>query len=233
MTRPRCLILGGGGHARVVLDVLATTGAAVPVGILDADSHRWGSELDGVPILGGDDQLPRLAREPRVSFIVGLGATGDNRPRARLFSLGLEHGLTPLAIRHASAVCSPRATIGRGSVCCAGSIVGPGAAIGENVIVNTGAIVEHDVVIGDHAHIATGARLAGAVCVDALAHVGAGATVKQGVHIGEGAVIGAGCVVIRDVAPWTTVVGVPARELRREAEVEASTSRSRPTRMRT
>lgn len=220
--RLQCLILGGGGHARVVIDALKASGGPQPVGILDEDHRLWGTECLGVPVLGGDELLPQLAKDGASYFVVGLGSVGDNGPRRRLFELACTHDLVPLGVRHAAAVCSSWAHIGDGSVVFAGAVINAGATIGVNVIVNTGAIVEHDCVVGDHAHIATGARLASAVSVGTLAHIGAGATVRQQIAIGEGAVVGAGAVVIKDVEPWTVVMGVPARPVRRlqEAEVE-------------
>src|SRR3989338_6725237 len=210
----RCLILGGGGHAGVVIDSLRASGLAAPHGVLDANRALWGKAISGVPVLGGDDLLPRLMRQGIAHFVTGVGGIGDNSPRRRLFELGLAHGLIPLTVRHPSAVCSPSATIGRGSVFNPAAVVNAGAVIGVNVILNTGAIVEHDCVIGDHVHIATGAKLAGTVCVGAAAHIGAGATVRQCLTVGEGAIVGAGAVVVKDVEPWTVVVGVPARVLK-------------------
>ena len=98
---------------------------------------------------------------------------------------------------------------------------------GVNVIVNTGAIVEHDCVIDSHAHIATGAKLSGTVMVGKGAHIGVGASVRQGINIGEGAIVGAGAAVVKDVEPWTVVVGVPARLLRhREIDSKAASASS-------
>jgi sugar O-acyltransferase (sialic acid O-acetyltransferase NeuD family) len=209
----RCVILGGGGHARVVIDSLLEMGAGLPYGILDSDRSRWGQELYGVPFLGGDDLLPKLAQEGVEAFVVGLGGTGDNQPRRRLFEWGLSCGLEPLTVIHPSAICSRWSEIGRGDAILPGAVVNAGAKLGENVIVNSGAVVEHDCVVGDHAHIATGAQLASAVAVGPGAHIGAGATVRQCITIGGGAIVGAGAVVVRDVAAHAIVAGVPARLL--------------------
>ena len=206
----RLVILGGGGHARVLIDSLQTTDMAESAGVLDQDETLWGTELLGVPVLGGDDLLPTLVTRGATHFVVGVGAVGDNQPRRRLFELGLTHGLKPLTVCHPTAVCSPWAKIGPGSALCPMAVINPGAIVGTNVIVNTGAIVEHDCVIDDHAHLATGSRLSGTVHVGPAAHVGAGATVLQCLTIGEGAIVGAGAVVIKDVEPWTVVAGVPA-----------------------
>ena len=212
----RCLILGGGGHARVVVDCLRASGVALPHAVLDADPALWGTEVLGVPILGGDELMPQLARQGVAYFIVGLGAVGDNSPRRQLFQRGVANGLTPLRVCHPTAVCSQWARVGEGSLLCPAAVVNAGAVVGANVIVNTGAIVEHDCVVGDHAHVATGAKLASTVRIGSDAHIGAGSTVRQCLSIGEGAVVGAGAVVVKDVEPWTVVVGVPARVLQRQ-----------------
>ena len=211
--RMRCVVLGGGGHARVVIDAALASGVIDLCAVLDSDSRRWGTELFGVPVRGGDELLPELVRQGVTGFVVGVGGVGDNRPRKRLFELGLAHGLQPVTVQHPSAICSTRAKVGVGTVLLAGSVVNAGAVLGVNVILNTGAIVEHDCVIGDHVHLATGAKLASAVRVGKLAHIGIGAAVRQCLSIGEGAVVGAGAVVVNEVAPWTVVVGIPARPL--------------------
>jgi UDP-perosamine 4-acetyltransferase len=210
----RCLILGGGGHARVLIDALQAAGSASGCAILDQDRSRWGEDVLGVPILGDDSLIPGLVRDGTRAFVVGLGSVGDNAPRRRLFELALSHGLEPLSVLHPSALCSRWARIGRGSQLLPGAIVNAGASVGDNVIVNSGAIVEHDCVLGDHVHVATGARLASGVRVGDGAHIGAGAVVRQGLVIGEGSLVGAGAVVVKEVAPRLVVVGVPARTLR-------------------
>jgi sugar O-acyltransferase (sialic acid O-acetyltransferase NeuD family) len=182
-------------------------------GILDADPNRWGQSVFGVPILGGDALIAQLPGQGVTHFVVGLGSTGDNTHRQRLFELGLAHHLVPLTVRHPSAICSLWAKVGSGSQLLPGSIVNAGAELGVNVIVNSGAIVEHDCRIGSHVHVATGARLASAVRVGDRSHVGAGAVIRQCTVIAEDAVVGAGAVVVKDVATGITVVGVPARPL--------------------
>jgi sugar O-acyltransferase (sialic acid O-acetyltransferase NeuD family) len=212
-----CVILGGGGHARVLVDCLLETPALKLWGILDRDCTTWGATLFGVKVAGGDDLLPCLRTLGVTHFVVGLGSAGDNAPRERLFRQALAEGLQPLAVQHPSAQCSSRARLGSGVQVLAGVIVNAGAEIGANVLLNTGSIVEHDCRLADHVHLATGARLAGNVEVHQGAHIGAGATVRQGITIGAGALVGAGAVVVDDVDPGRVVVGVPARPQRRVA----------------
>jgi len=210
-----CVILGGGGHAKVLIDALQMSSAAIPRAVLDADPSRWGQELLGVPIWGGDDLLPELKGRGIGYFTVGLGSVGDSQPRKRLFELGLSYHLKPLSVIHPSAVFSRWVKMGEGSQILPGSVVHAGAELGVNVIINSGAVVGHDCVVGDHVHVAAVACLAGAVRVGAGAHIGMGAAVKQGLTIGEGAVVGMGAMVVKDVLPHTVVASVPARPLRK------------------
>ncbi len=211
--RPLCVILGGGGHAAVLIETLILEGGAVPWAVLDSNKTLWGQQLCGLPIRGGDEKISDLKAEGVVGFVVGLGGTGDNDPRRRLFLHAQGVGLHPVAVRHPSAICSPSAHVGEGTVLLAGSIVGAHTTVGRNVIINSGAVVEHDGHIGDHVHIASGAVLASTVTVEEGAHIGAGAVVRQSIRVGAGAIVGAGAVVIRDVGPGQTVVGVPAQPL--------------------
>ena len=211
--KQRCAILGGGGHGAVLIEAAKASRLIVPVCVLDADKTRWGKDLLGIPIVGGDELLGTLAADGVTSFVIGLGGTGDNGPRRRLYERALAAGLHPCTIRHPSAVVSPSAMLGEGTVVLAGAIVGTRAVAGVNVIVNSGAIFEHDCVIGDHVHLASGATLAGGVRVGEEAHIGAGATIREQLSIGARAVVAAGAVVIRSVRDGDKVAGVPAASL--------------------
>jgi len=208
-----CVVIGAGGHAQVVLDILRDREQPAPCVLLDRDASLWGTEVMGVPILGGDDLLPMLAQNGARDFAVGVASAGVPRLRAQLYEMALAAGLHPIDVIHPRAVRSKWTDAGRGLQMFPGSVVNAGAILGENVTLNTGAIVEHGCRIGDHAHIATGARLAGNVKVGRSAFIGAGAVVRHEIAIGAEAVVGAGAVVIRDVAAGDVVVGNPARVL--------------------
>lgn len=214
---PSCVILGGGGHAAVLVDALLACGGVRIHGIVDPDPALAGKNVLGVAVLGGDGLLAGLLGEGVRHFVVGVGAVARNDRREALFRLALESGLSPLTVRHPAAVVSSFAAIGEGAQLLAGSVVNARAGLGRGVLVNSRAVVEHDCLVGDHAHVATGACLCGGVLVGALAHIGAGATVLQNRRVGTGAVVGAGAVVVRDVPPGAVVAGVPARGLRRGA----------------
>lgn len=210
MKKLGCVVLGGGGHARVLLESLRLSGVR---SLAVIDPGLRGRTIDGVPVLGGDELLAELGKT-HTRFMVGLGAVSDNRPRLRLYERASSAGLIPIAVAHPAAIVSKDAALVPGAMVFPGAVVNSGATVGANAIVNTGAIVEHGCCIGDHAHVASGAILCGDVRVERLAHVGAAAVVRQGLTIGENAVVGAGAVVVRDVLERAVVVGVPAVPLR-------------------
>lgn len=207
MTLP-VIVIGAGGHAKVVLDTLLASGRQV-IGLTEADPAKHGQHLLGVPILGGDD---RLAAYPcdRVELLLGLGSVGDASLRRKCFLALHQQGYRFATAIHPAAHIAREVSLGQGTVIMAGAILQPGCQLGENVIINTGARLDHDCRVGDHAHISPGAVLCGEVQVAAAAHIGAGATIIQGINIGEGSLVGAGAAVVRSVPAGRRVTGVPA-----------------------
>lgn len=210
--------LGAGGHAKGIIEILNLNHSYELVGLLDPNQELQGLEVLGVPVLGGDALLPGLMQIGVSHFFVGLGGAGDNAPRQQIYEMAIKQGLKAVEVIHLRAIVSPSANIGEGGVIMAGAVVNASAIVGKNVIVNTNAVVEHDCKIGNHVHIATGAQLASTVQVADAAHIGAGATVRQCISIGENAIIGAGAVVVKNVSPNSVVVGVPAKEYKKEIE---------------
>ena len=215
--RTPCVIVGAGGHGRVVLDILLRTRQYKVVGFLDSNPALHGRRMDGVPILGDLQVLPDLRSQAVRGAVV---AVGDNGVR-RGFAEEIERlGFDLINAIHPSANLAHNVSLGRNVVVAAGALVCAHCQIGDSVILNTGCIVDHESMIGTAAHICPGARLAGRVTVESGAFIGIGATVLQGLRIGCEGIVGGGAVVIRDVEALATVVGVPARTLREAPEYE-------------
>jgi len=208
----RCIIAGCGGHGRVVLDILINAGGYHVVGFVDSNRELIGRRIDGIKVLGHPEDLFAL----RAAFDIecGVVAVGDNGARRSLAHELERAGLRLINAIHPSANLAHNVTLGRNIVVAAGALVCAHCQIGDSVILNTGCIVDHESMIGTATHVCPGSRLAGRVTVESGAFVGIGATITQSLRIGYESVIGAGAVVIRDVAPMTTVVGVPAREIK-------------------
>ena len=201
------LVVGAGGHGKVVAATLLASGIDV-AGFLDDDREKWGRELLERPVLGplseGERYRGRLA-------VLGIG---DNALRRRV-ALELGRSLTWTRAIHPSASVHPSVVVGAGTVVFAGAVVQADARLGEHVILNTGATVDHDCVLGDFVHLCPGTHLAGGVIVEQGAMLGIGAVVIPGVLIGEEAIVGAGAAVTSNVPRGAVVGGVPARPLAR------------------
>ena len=209
----RIVIWGASGHALVVADIVRLSRAYEIVGFIDdVDPERHHTELHGIPILGGREQLDRL-RESGVEYlIVGVG---DCAARMQLAEVAREHGFSLATAIHPRATIATGVEIEAGTVVAAGAVINPGSSIGANVIVNTCASVDHECVIEHGAHIGPGAHLGGNVSIGRGSWIGLGANVKDGVSVGERAIVGAGAVVLRDVPAETVVFGVPAKVQRK------------------
>ncbi len=201
------MIIGAGGHARVLIELFRAMGGFDLVGVV---AHTAPKDPLGLPLLGDESRLKRLRAEGVESAFV---AVGDNDTRARL-GAWLEHlgYALPEAI-HPAAFVAPSARVAPGAVVMARAVLGTDAVLASLAILNTGAIADHDVVLGEASHAGPGSVLAGHASLGARALLGAGAAVRPGIAVGEGAVVGAGSAVIENVPDAAVVGGVPARPL--------------------
>lgn len=214
----RVLILGAGGHGRVVLDILLQTGHDQVVGFLDNNDAIHGRRVDGIPVRGSIDDLPRIAHADDIDGVVI--AIGDNGVRRGLAREIESAGIELLNAIHPSATLARSVTVGRNVVIAAGVVVCAHCQIGDSVILNTGCIIDHQTMVGEGSHICPGVRIAGRVKVEPGTFVGIGATIVPKVTLGCESIVGAGSVVLEDVPALATVVGVPARQVKLAAASE-------------
>jgi len=213
----RTVIVGAraDGSAKVLLDIIRCEGRHQVVGFLDDDEARHGAVLEGLPVMGGSERFPRL----RDDGIRGVAfALGSNRARHALLDRARQAGLEPVTAIHPRAIVAADVRIGAGVWMAAGAIVNPGSTIGDGAVVNTGATIDHDCAIGDYANISPGCHLSGRTRVGRYAFLGTGVVTLPDAEIGDDAVVGAGAVVLKTVDRGCTVVGVPARLVRRATE---------------
>lgn len=210
----RIVMLGSGGHARTLQDLLEEQGTILAGYIAPTPE---GSTLGETEWLGNDSVLNDLDAET-VMLINGIGSTSDMSRRRAVFTAAAACGLTFRSLVAPTASIRPTAALGEGVQLLPGSVIGTDARLGDDVIVNSGAIVEHGSAIGMHSHVAPGAVISGAATVGDSTHIGVGAVVLQGVSVGSRCTVAAGAVVTRDVPDGSLVVGVPAAVRDRRAD---------------
>lgn len=200
------------GHAKVVLDVLVPGTDLEVVGLLDDWPENARRKVGALEVVGGSADLPRLAGEGVEGVLLAFGAA---QGRAEIVAAVAAAGLKLPTLVHPTAYVAPSAALADGVQVLPRASIGAGARLGRGVMVNSGAIVEHDAAVGDYSVVDPGAILTGRVRVGESVEVGSGAVLIPDVEVGAGATVGAGAVVTGPVAAGETVVGVPARPLRR------------------
>lgn len=204
MNRPLVMV-GGGGHARVLIDALRQSNAVAIVGIVDPSLPAGSSVASGIVVLGGDEALERF-QPADVLLVNAIGSVGSMRNRDAVYRRLSSAGFRFAPVVHPSAVISPSADLAGDIQAMAGCIVQCGASIGCNSIVNTKASVDHDCRLGETVHIAPGVTLSGAVTVGSATHIGTGACVIQGISIGSDCVVAAGSIVVRNVPDGSRLI---------------------------
>lgn len=199
----RVVIIGAGGHGRVVSDIVVACGDTV-IGFLD-DSNTTNNKVN---VIGKSAEAEKYCDGETELFV----AIGNGKVREKIMN-SLPNAKWYTAI-HPSAAISPSVNIGEGTCIMPNAVVNNSAVIGRGCIINTCASVDHDDVIGDYVHISCGARLAGTVTVGNGTWVGIGSTVSNNIKIGSDIMIGAGAVVVKDIMEKGTYVGVPARKIK-------------------
>lgn len=202
------VIIGNGGHSKVIQDIVAVNKGMKVSAILDDQFSAWETihSVKAGPVHFAES----LLQDDHHYFIIGIGSNKIRREIVKRLSLPEDRYIS---LVHSTAVISSSARIGRGTVVMANAVINADTKIGKHSIVNTGAIVEHDTWIEDYVHISPGAILTGNVRIGEGTHVGAGAVIIPQCSIGNWCMVGAGSAVIQSVPDFKTAVGSPARLL--------------------
>lgn len=198
----RLVIIGAGGHAKVIADIAVKNGYT---DICFVDDAKQGSFM-GFPVVGKSEDIKSL-NDSKTDFVIGIG---NNSIRKKIAE---ENDVNYVSLIHPSAQLGLCVKIGKGTVVMAQAAINSDATIKNHCIINTGAVIEHDNVIEDYVHISPKAALGGTVHVGELSHIGIGAVVKHSLNICSECVVGAGAAVIKDIEKSSTYAGVPAKEV--------------------
>lgn len=202
--KKRVVIIGAGGHAKVIADIIIKSGDEV-VGFLDDNYLKNTKIISELKTVGKiSDCVEMQKNDDKLYFIIAIGNNNIRRNIAEKYDLNYYTAI------HPDAVIGLEVQIDKGTVIMANACINSNAIIGKHCIINTGAVIEHDNIIEDAVHISPNATLCGTVKVGANTHIGAGSVVKNNTNITHDCTIGAGAVVVKDIEESGIYVGVPA-----------------------
>ncbi len=202
-------IIGAGGHAKVVADIVLKRKELLNdninlVGFLDDNSIET---IFNFPIIGKVDKINELKKHSNNYFVVAIG---NNKVREKITAT---YDCQYITLIHPSSIIGNEVIIGTGTVVMPGAIINSYSIIGKHSIINTGSIIEHDSAIEDFVHISPKVSLAGNVRIGRSTWIGIGSVVIQGIKVGEETIIGAGSVVVKNINDKVKAYGNPCREI--------------------
>lgn len=182
------VIYGGGGHAKMCIDMIQQSGKYNVVGIID-DNLKISTKVFNIPVLGKSNRIEALIEEGLKYMVVGVGGVLSKGLRQQIFTKLTSKGLLIPNIIHPSASMEPTVTLGEGNQIMQGAILGSNVKVGNNCIINSGSIVSHDTIIGNNVHVAPGAVIGGGVTIKDNTVIGMGCTIFLGLTIGQNVIL--------------------------------------------
>ena len=202
------IILGNGGHASVLTEILQLQNRKI-IGFTAPEQQV---NLFNLLYLGNDEVIEQYDKS-EINLVLGLGTIQISTIRKLIFKQFKSLGYNFASIIHPNVIISSTVNLAEGVQIMAGAIIQTHTKIADNTIINTGTIVEHDCIIGKHVHLATGVTISGSVEIGDSCHIGTASTIIQGISIGKNSLVGAGAVVISNIGDGKKVIGVPAKEV--------------------
>lgn len=206
----KLLLIGGGGHCKVIIDTLHKQSAFQIEGIIDIQEKK-NQMIAGIPIIGTDEDLPLFYQKGIRHVFISLGSIEPKSNRAKLALKAKKIGFVFPNIISPNAKLAKDIKLGYGNFIGPMAVINPQAQLGNHCIINTGAIIEHDCIIEDFVHIAPGAILSGGITIQKQSHIGTGSCIKQGVIIGPHTLIGIGSVVVQNMPGHVCAFGNPCK----------------------
>lgn len=208
--KEKIIIIGAGGHAKVVIDIIELQSNYEIIGIIAQEDEKK-KELFGYKIYKGDKYLLTFYNKGIKNIAIGIGGYKSNSLRKKIFNKVQKIGFNIPALIHPKAIVSSTAKIDDGSVIFAGVILNPEVQIRKNSIIATGSSIDHETIIEDHVLVSAGVTVGACTLIKEEVLVALGAKIISGVEIGSKALIASGAVVVNNINPETIVFGVPAR----------------------
>ena len=209
--KKKLLLIGAGGHCKVVIDLLLGFKEYDLIGIIDL-KERVGDNIYGIQVVGTDSDLPMFYKKGIKYCFISIGSIGDPTLRVKSYNSAQKIGFKFPNLIHPSALISSQITIGCGNYIAPKVVINAGSHVGNNCIINTGTIVEHDCKVGHFVNLCPGSLLSGCVNIGDYSHIGTGSIVSHGLIIGTRVIIGVGSVVVKNMPNSVISYGNPCKE---------------------
>ena len=210
--KKKIIIIGGGGHAKVLIDLIDKSNKFQIVGIVDPKKNK-NEKINGIKVLGNDNVLPKYQKKGVKFLALGVGADAHKlKNRVLIWEKLRKQGFKFPALIHKNTIISKNTEIGEGAQIFCYSVVNSGASIGANVVLNTNSIIEHGCKISDNVFTGSRVTICGDVKVERNSFIGANVCILPKVQIKKNVVIAAGSVVINNIGKNKKIKGVPAKE---------------------
>lgn len=206
----KIILLGAGGQAKIVLDLLDKNHQYEVVAVLDDDEALHNTKILNSVVKGDIKSLINYSSD-EIGFIVCIA---DNKRREEIFNNSIDLGYEPLNVISRIANISNFATLGKGIAIADMCNIHPDVILGDNIIIGPMTSVAHDSKVESHVHLSSGCRLAGNVTIQEYADLGTAVSVIPGKTIKKHSIIGAGAVVVKDIEPYSLAVGIPAKRIK-------------------
>lgn len=204
----RIIVVGGGGHAKVVISLLKKMNKFIIIGY--TDKFNKGGLL-GIEYLGNDEELARYFKEGVTNIAIGIGQIKSSVLRREIVNYAKKIGFNFPSIISTTAIINEDVEIGYGTVIMDGVIINSGTRLGDFSIINTNSSIDHDCILGNYVHIAPGVTLSGEVKIGDNVLIGTGANSIQSISINDDCIIAAGSSVQTNIERKGIYRGIPAK----------------------
>ena len=205
------LIIGTGGHCRVVLSLLADTKEHDVIGFIELGIPKKNEIIMGIPVVGSDADLVSYSKHTNLDVFLAIGDNmqrSDWLKKAHILNFSTPNLISPSASIHSSV------QMGEANIVCGNVFIGPETVLTDNNLINTAVVIEHEVKVGSNCHLAPSSTVCGRCSINDSCFIGAGSTVINNIELAMHTKIGAGSTVIKNILePNGTYVGLPAKKL--------------------
>lgn len=205
----KVIIIGSGGHAKVVIDILLEMKDVEIIGLTSNNLYA-GTLFAGFKVIGDDKILTKYLNKDYL-IAIGIGGYRNNNSREKIYKRIKQLGFQFINAIHPRAIISRTVILGEAIVIYPGVVVNSDVQIGNNTIIATGSTIDHETLVGNNVLISAGVTIGAYSIIEDNSLLALGSKIISGIKIGMNAIVAAGAVVVKDVLEYESVFGIPAK----------------------